>query len=139
MLYCKNNKTFGLIENLTRKGEKQMAKSYKDFPNVPGIITVRDRFYKHLFTMYTDNIRARIESVDTDHIKGQIKAYPTGWGDARVQVANNAGALVFDYVEMPNTDRNTLRTIAEAMDAESLSKVARGYLHVNYRFLGVDN
>jgi len=101
-----------------------MAKSYKDYPNVPGIITVRDRFYNHLFTMYTDNIRARIESVDTDHIKGQIKAYPTGWGDARVQVANNAGALVFDYVEMPNTDRNTLRTIAEAMDAESLSKTA---------------
>ena len=124
MLYCKNNKTFGLIENLTRKGEKQMAKSYKHYPNVPGIITVRDRFYNHLFTMYTDNIRARIESVDTDHIKGQIKAYPTGWGDARVQVANNAGSLVFDYVEMPNTDRNTLRTIAEAMDAESLSKAA---------------
>jgi hypothetical protein len=95
---------------------------YAQFPNVPGIITVRDRIYNHLFTMYTDNIRARVESVDTDHIKGQIKSYPTGWGDGRVTVANNAGSLIFDYIAMPNTDRNTRKMIAEALDAESLSK-----------------
>ena len=101
-----------------------MKKTYNNYPNVPGIITVRDRFYRHLFTMYTDNIRSRVESVDSDHIKGRIKSYPTGWSDSRVAAATEAGTLVFDYVEMPNTDRNTLRTIAEAMDAESLSKAA---------------
>ena len=95
---------------------------YAQFPNVPGIITVRDRTYNHLFTMYTDNIRSRVESVDTDHIKGQIKSYPTGWGDGRVTVANNAGSLTFDFIPMPNTPRSILRSIAEALDAESLSK-----------------
>ena len=99
-----------------------MFNKYAQYPKVPGIINVRDKFYNHLFTMYTDNIRARVESVDTDHIRGQIKAYPKGWSEARVNVANNAGALVFDYIPMPNTDRSIREYIAKAMDAESVSK-----------------
>ena len=95
---------------------------YAQYPTVSGIIMVRDRYYNHLFTMYTDNIRSRIESVNEDHIKGRIKSYPTGWGEGRVIVAKQAGSLVWDYIEMPNTDRKVLKSIAEAMDAESLSK-----------------
>ena len=100
-------------------------KTYNQYPNKPGIIIVRDRYYEHLFTMSTDNIRARIQSVDTDHVRGTIKQYPSGgWSDGRVSTATEAGVLVFDYVEMPNTDRSVLRSIASAMDSESLSKAA---------------
>ena len=99
-----------------------MFNKYAQYPTVSGIITVRDRFYNHLFTMYTDNIRARIEHVENSHIKGRIKHYPSGWSEGRVNAANSAGTLVWDYVPMPNTPRTVLRTIAEAMDAESVSK-----------------
>jgi hypothetical protein len=40
----------------------------------------------------------------------------------RKTVADASGVLVFDYIEMPTTDRNTMKMVAEAMDKESLSK-----------------
>ena len=101
---------------------KQTFNQYANYPTVAGIIIVRDVHYKHLFSMYTDNIRARVQSVNEDHKRGSIKKYPSGWSQGRVDVANSAVRLVFDYVEMPNTSRDTLRTIVDAMDSESLSK-----------------
>jgi len=95
---------------------------YAQYPTVPGIITVRDRSNRHLFTMYTDNIRARIESVDNDHIKGTYGGTGAPWGQGRIDCAQTAGSLVWEYIEMPNTDRSVRKMIAEAIDAESLSK-----------------
>jgi hypothetical protein len=104
--------------------EKDMSfNKYAQFPNVPGIIIVRNKQGQHLFTMYTDNIRARIESVDNDHIKGTYGGTQAPWSQGRIDQAQAAGVLVWEYVEMPNTDRDTRRIIAEAMDAESLSKI----------------
>jgi hypothetical protein len=37
--------------------------------------------------------------------------------------AQAAGTLVWEYIEMPNTDRETRKMIAESLDAESLSKI----------------
>jgi hypothetical protein len=99
-----------------------MYNKYTQYPTVSGIIIARDRYYNHLFTMFTDNIQARIKDVDKQHLKGQIKSYPTSWGQHRVDVANNAGVIMWEYVSMPNTDKPTLKMIAEAMTAESLSK-----------------
>lgn len=96
---------------------------YAQYPTVPGIINVRNRSGQHLFTMYTDNIRARITQIDKEHIKG---SYGPGqeqtWGEGRKTVSRAAGVLVWDYIEMPNTPREVLKTIAEAIDKESLSK-----------------
>ena len=103
----------------------QKQKQYTQYPNRPGIIIVRDRYSNHLFTMSTDSIRARVQAVDTDHVRGTIKQYPAGgWSEGRVRTANEAGVLVFEYVEMPNTERSVLKQIASAMDSESLSKAA---------------
>jgi hypothetical protein len=96
---------------------------YAQYPTVPGIINVRDRSGQHLFTMYTDNIRVRVTQIDKEHIKG---TYGPGrdqtWSNGRKTVSQAAGILVWDYIEMPNTSRDMLKTIAEAMDKESLSK-----------------
>ena len=73
--------------------------------------------------MYTDNIRARIESVDNDHIKATYGGTQAPWSQGRIDQAQAAGILVWEYVEMPNTDRAIRKMIAEAMDAESLSKI----------------
>ena len=74
---------------------------YAQFPNVPGIIIVRNKQGQHLFTMYTDNIRARIESVDNDHIKGTYGGTQAPWSQGRIDQAQAAGVLVWEYVEMP--------------------------------------
>jgi hypothetical protein len=114
-----------VLFELNSKQEKEMKLSfnkYAQFPNIPGIIIVRNKQGQHLFTMYTDNIRARIESVDSDHIKGTYGGTQAPWSQCRIDVAAAAGLLVWEYIEMPNTDRSTRKTIAEALDAESLSK-----------------
>ena len=105
--------------------EKEMKASfnkYAQFPNVPGIIIVRNRQGHHGFTMYTDNIRHRVAAVDADHIYGKVSRTSHHWGKGRQQFADTSGALVFDYIEMPNTDKETLRNLAETIDKESLSK-----------------
>ena len=95
---------------------------YAQFPNVPGIIIVRNKQGQHGFTMYTDNIRHRIAAVDADHIYGDVSRTSHNWGGGRKTFAAASGVLVYEYIEMPTTPRSTLRSIAEALDAESLSK-----------------
>jgi hypothetical protein len=95
---------------------------YAQFPNVAGIIIVRNKLGQHGFTMYTDNIRHRIAGVDADHIYGDVSRTSHNWGEGRKTFAEASGTLVYEYIEMPNTDRATRKMIAEALDAESLSK-----------------
>jgi hypothetical protein len=95
-----------------------MFNQYAQYPTVPGIIHTKDPFNQHLFTMWTDNIRSRIEYVDAQHKSG----CPSNWSDHRKQVCLGVGRLVFEYIPMPNTDKETLRKLAETMDSESLSK-----------------
>jgi hypothetical protein len=101
---------------------KSNFNKYAQFPNVPGIIIVRNKQNEHLWTMYTDNIRHRIAAVDADHIANGTSRTSHHWGMGRKTVADASGVLVFDYIEMPTTDRNTMKMVAEAMDKESLSK-----------------
>jgi len=95
---------------------------YAQFPAIPGIIIVRNKQGQHGFTMYTDNIRARTEAVDKDHINGTYGDTQAPWGEGRKGFAQASGTLVFEYIEMPNTDRATRRMVAEVIDAESISK-----------------
>jgi len=101
-----------------------MFNKYAQFPTIPGIIFVKNKLGQHGFTMYTDNIRARVESVDNDHIKGTYGGTQAPWGEGRKDFAINSGTLVFEYIEMPNTDRSTRENVAKAIDAESISKAA---------------
>jgi hypothetical protein len=95
---------------------------YAQFPNVPGIIIVRNRQGHHGFTMYTDNIRHRVSAVDADHIYGKISRRTHHWGQGRQRFADASGVLVYEYIEMPNTDTETRKMVAETIDKESLSK-----------------
>jgi hypothetical protein len=99
-----------------------MTNRYTQYPEVPGIITVRNRSGQHLFTMYTHNIRGRITQIDKEHIKG---TYGSGgfqtWSEGRKRLAQDAGILVWDYIEMPNTPYDVLELIGKAQDKESLS------------------
>ena len=99
-----------------------MFNKYAQFPNIPGIIIVRNKQGEHGFTMYTDNIRARVEAVDKDHINGTYGDSQAPWGEGRKAWAQASGMLVFEYIEMPKTDRGTRKMVAEALDAESASK-----------------
>ena len=95
---------------------------YAQFPNKPGIIIVRNKQGQHGFTMQSDNIRHRIAAVDQDHIQGPIRRTSHNWGKGRKAFAEFSGTLVYEYIEMPNTDKETRESIAKALDAESLSK-----------------
>jgi hypothetical protein len=60
--------------------------------------------------------------VDADHLNGSYGDPGHPWGEARKEFALAVGHLVFEYIAMPNTNRQTLKVIAEALDAESVSK-----------------
>ena len=102
--------------------ENSMFNKYAEYPNKPGVIITRNKQGQFGFAMYTDNIKARVESVDKDHINGTYGDAQAPWGEGRKAWAQASGLLVFEYIVMPNTDRDTRKMVAEALDAESLSK-----------------
>ncbi len=92
---------------------------YAQYPNVAGIVIVKNILGQSLFVMSTDNIRERIKNTDVHNNQGLYRS----WGAGRKIVAEaNRGQLVFSYYEMTSADKLTRDTIAEAMDKESLSK-----------------
>jgi hypothetical protein len=72
--------------------------------------------------METDNIRHRIAAVETDHTSGKARRTSHQWGKGRQAFADRSGALVYEYIELPNTDKETRRAVAKVLDAESISK-----------------
>lgn len=95
---------------------------HAQFPTIPGIVIVRNRQGQHGFTMETDNIRHRIAAVDDDHTSGKERRTSHHWGKGRQAFADLSGVLVYEYIEMPNTDKETRRAVAKVLDAESISK-----------------
>ena len=98
---------------------------YNQYPKVPVIIFAKNKFTSTLFVMYsTDNIQARISKVDTDHRKGTYEGHGSGWGIQRQMAAEDAGILMWDYMEMPYVAAKDLKRIATELDAHSVSKIA---------------
>ena len=98
--------------------------AYLRYPTVKGIIHVKDQDERHLFTMWTDNIRARVEYVDSQWRSG----LQSNWSDHRKEIASTANRLVFEYIQMPTADMSDIRKVAEICDqqgaAYQLSKTA---------------
>jgi hypothetical protein len=85
---------------------------YAQYPTTSGLILVKDRFNNLVFAMESDNCRARIESKDKEHLKGN---YAT-WTGGRPEAAMAAGTLIYDVIPMPGstkTERSQARDLLE--------------------------
>jgi O-acetylhomoserine/O-acetylserine sulfhydrylase-like pyridoxal-dependent enzyme len=98
--------------------------AYLRYPTVKGIVHVKDQDEKHLFTMWTDNIRARVQFVDAQWRNG----LKSDWSQHRKDVAQQANRLIYEYIAMPNAEMSDIRKVAEFCDQQGLafqlSKVA---------------
>ena len=90
-----------------------MNKTFQNYPNTKGIIHVKNAHNEHGFSMWTDNIRARCEHVFNLNFKVQNNVSPH-----RTEWLINQDRIVFEYVEMPNTDMAIIKSIAEALNKE---------------------
>jgi hypothetical protein len=98
--------------------------TFSNYPTTKGIITVRDRKFNHLWSMWTDNIFERCVHVGAMGNLEEANKKGASWGKGRIKASEIADKLVFDYIEMPNTPMSEIKEIAKKLDAESLSKVA---------------
>ena len=90
---------------------------FDNFPNTQGLVVARDVFNNHLFTMWTDNIRARTRQIDTEFYTN------TGhWGEGRRLIAEAAGAIVWSYFELPGLSKDEIISIGKQLDSQSESK-----------------
>ena len=96
-----------------------MAKFFKNFPNKPGIVIARDVYNNHLFTMYTDNIRARTEHIDWEFREKKFDA----WGESRRLIAEAAGAIAWSFIECSSLSKEQITSIGKALDSQSMSKI----------------
>ena len=101
-----------------------MYNKYTQYTKEPGLILVKDRFNNLVFTMESDNCRARIESKDKEHLKAmKTGIYPLSWNGGRPEAANAAGYLIYDVIPMPNSDRLERKQARDLLEKYSLSKL----------------
>lgn len=72
--------------------------------------------------MGTDNIRARIQKVDTENKKGRIAHHPQGWSQGRALVLGQANKIIWQYIELLVVPIQEVHSMADRIDANSLSK-----------------
>jgi hypothetical protein len=92
---------------------------YAQYPTTEGLILVKDRFNNLAFAMESDNCRARIESKDKEHLKGN---YST-WNGGRPEVAMAAGILIYDVIPMPGSTKAERSRARDLLERYSQSKM----------------
>jgi hypothetical protein len=97
---------------------------YAQYTTQPGLILVKDRFNNLVFTMESDNCRARIEAKDKEHLRALANGgtYPTSWNGGRPEAAFTVGTLIYDVIPMPGSAKVERSQTRDLLERYSLSK-----------------